>query len=128
MLRHPQGNMALPGRNDENRHHYLQNCRTLYRPKVQTPEPTARLARNSAKEDQFNLGLDPDTTQLPRQNPTAQARWHPCSCAGPNSTTWRSARKVRDYAAEMQEKSMVEKSAEIQARWPDRPFLTPTVT
>ena len=71
-------------------------------------------------EDQFNLGLDPDTARnfhdetLPKDSSKVA---HFCSMCGPKFCSMKITQEVRDYAAqkEMQEKGMVEKSAEFKA-------------
>ncbi len=68
-------------------------------------------------EDQFNLGLDPDTAReyhdetLPKDSAKVA---HFCSMCGPKFCSMKISQEVRDYSAEI-EKGMQEKSAEFKA-------------
>jgi phosphomethylpyrimidine synthase len=72
-------------------------------------------------EDQFNLGLDPETARnfhdetLPKDSSKVA---HFCSMCGPKFCSMKITQEVRDYAAqkEEQEKGMAEKSAEFKAK------------
>jgi phosphomethylpyrimidine synthase len=72
-------------------------------------------------EDQFNLGLDPDTARayhdatLPKE---AHKVAHFCSMCGPKFCSMEITQQVRDYAAKLAEKErgMAEKSAEFKER------------
>ncbi|MFV0601249.1 MAG: phosphomethylpyrimidine synthase ThiC [Brachymonas sp.] len=84
-------------------------------------------------EDQFNLGLDPETARnfhdetLPKDSSKVA---HFCSMCGPKFCSMRITQEVRDYAAqkEAQEKGMAEKSAEFKAKGSEIYLsVTPTV-
>jgi phosphomethylpyrimidine synthase len=72
-------------------------------------------------EDQFNLGLDPDTARayhdatLPKE---AHKVAHFCSMCGPKFCSMEITQQVRDYAAKQAEKErgMAEKSSEFKER------------
>jgi phosphomethylpyrimidine synthase len=72
-------------------------------------------------EDQFNLGLDPDTARayhdatLPKE---AHKVAHFCSMCGPKFCSMEITQQVRDYAAKLEEKErgMAEKSEEFKER------------
>ncbi|MBB4844567.1 phosphomethylpyrimidine synthase [Paucibacter oligotrophus] len=72
-------------------------------------------------EDQFNLGLDPDTARayhdetLPKDSAKVA---HFCSMCGPKFCSMKITQDVRDYAAslEAQQEGMADKSAEFKAQ------------
>ena len=76
-------------------------------------------------EDQFNLGLDPDTARAYHDEPLpkdSSKEAHFCSMCGPKFCSMKITQDVRDYAdklgvdaAEALEKGMAEKSAEFKA-------------
>jgi len=73
-------------------------------------------------EDQFNLGLDPDTARefhdetLPKDSAKVA---HFCSMCGPKFCSMKISQEVRDYSKDLSakeiEKGMQEKSAEFKA-------------
>lgn len=69
-------------------------------------------------EDQFNLGLDPDTAReyhdetLPKDSAKVA---HFCSMCGPKFCSMKISQEVRDYSKDEIEKAMQKKSAEFKA-------------
>ncbi|WP_374963112.1 phosphomethylpyrimidine synthase ThiC, partial [Spongiibacter tropicus] len=74
-------------------------------------------------EDQFNLGLDPDTARayhdetLPKESAKVA---HFCSMCGPKFCSMKITQDVRDYAAKLEEeeleREMAKKSDEFKAQ------------
>lgn len=69
-------------------------------------------------EDQFNLGLDPETARefhdetLPKDSAKVA---HFCSMCGPKFCSMKISQEVRDYSKDEIDKAMAEKSAEFKA-------------
>jgi phosphomethylpyrimidine synthase len=120
----PKEHLGLPDKDDvKRRHHRLQDRRPRRRSGQGSPGRAIRdNALSKARfefrwEDQFNLGLDPDTARsyhdetLPAEGAKVA---HFCSMCGPHFCSMKITQEVRDYAAiDALKKGMESKSVEF---------------